>query len=293
MPTCFFLTLIPYLSSSMIWCCLIFCLLQLASIYQLIMFKKAWVLSFFAMPANSFTKQSMSRILVSKEIKMVKSKRTSMISRSKSEISSVSHSAEVLKPLPSLIVFDLDDCLWTPEMYTLPSKPSIPVRGDLGLGNGEQGVIGIKCSPSGPTVKLFDGARRALREIATNPHFKEVLLGVASSSEEPSFSQACLENIEILPGLTLRGMILYDQIGRTGKLSPRKTTHFRLIHQESNIPYEEMLFFDDCNWGDHVGDLAQTFGVVGQRTPNGMQFHEFEEGLRKYQKVAEERKVTG
>ena len=26
-------------------------------------------------------------------------------------------------PIPSLIVFDLDDCVWSPEMYTLSDVP--------------------------------------------------------------------------------------------------------------------------------------------------------------------------
>jgi hypothetical protein len=44
-------------------------------------------------------------------------------------------------------------------------------------------------------------------------------------------------------------MISYSQIGRSGKLTSRKTGHFRLIHEESGgVPYEEMLFFGefDC-----------------------------------------------
>lgn len=33
--------------------------------------------------------------------------------------------------LPELIVFDLDDCLWTPEMYTLSEIPTKKVLGPL------------------------------------------------------------------------------------------------------------------------------------------------------------------
>ena len=33
--------------------------------------------------------------------------------------------------LPTIIVFDLDDCLWTPEMHELSGPPSIPVEGPL------------------------------------------------------------------------------------------------------------------------------------------------------------------
>lgn len=139
------------------------------------------------------------------------------------------------------------------------------------------------------TVHLYDGARRTLRELALNPKYRGVVLACASSSLEPAYSHACLDHLEILPDLTLRGMFAYDQIGRTGKLTPRKTTHFRELHQESGIPYDRMLFFDDCNWGDHIGDLRDCLGVVGQRTPNGLTFEEFERGLEEFRLESERR----
>jgi len=194
--------------------------------------------------------------------------------------------------MPTMIVFDLDDCLWSPEMYTLRAKPSIPVEGDLNSdptlreSEREKGTVGMKVPPNGPTVRLFDGARKALREIVFDPKYEGVILAAASSSEEPSYSHACLEGIEVLPGLFLRDMIQYDQIGRTGHLTSRKTTHFRALHEESNVPYNEMLFFDDCNWGDHCADVTANFGVVSQRTPRGMQLSEFHAGIDKYRKEA-------
>lgn len=193
-----------------------------------------------------------------------------------------------LSALPTMIVFDLDDCLWSPEMYTLRYPgPTIPITGKT-EGCDEDVVIGMQC-PNGPTVKLFGGARSALLELATDPKYKDVIIAAASSSEEPTFSKACLDNIEVLPGKTMRSMFQYTQIGRTGKLSSRKTTHFKELHQDSGVAYNEMLFFDDCNWGDHVGDIEKCFRVVGQRTPRGMQLSEFHAGLEKYCKVAKER----
>ena len=38
----------------------------------------------------------------------------------------------------------------------------------------------------------------------------------------------------------------------------------------------------DCNWGDHVGDLESSFGVTGQRTPRGLQWNEFVQGLEAF-----------
>ena len=201
--------------------------------------------------------------------------------------------------LPSLIVFDLDDCLWTPEMHELSGMPSIPVEGPLDPrdSNSQLGTVGMKvpsrrrgkgfdwggyAHDGEEVVELYPEAREVLRELATNPRYAGVKLAVASSSLEPSYSRACINGIEIVDGVTMKDMISYSQIGREGQLTSRKTSHFKLIHEQSGIPYDEMLFFDDCNWGDHVGDLQNAFGVTGVRTPQGLQLDEFHHGLEKY-----------
>ena len=205
--------------------------------------------------------------------------------------------------LPSMIVFDLDDCLWTPEMHELSGMPSIPVEGPLDPSdnNSQLGTVGMKvpsrrrvnkkgfdwggyAHDGEEVVELYPGARLVLRELATNPRYAGVKIAVASSSLEPSYSRACINGIEIVDGVTMKDMISYSQIGREGQLTSRKTSHFKLIHEQSGIPYDEMLFFDDCNWGDHVGDLESAFGVAGIRTPHGLQLDEFRRGLEKYKK---------
>ena len=130
-------------------------------------------------------------------------------------------------------------------MHELPGLPSIPVEGDLLDGKGTQGVIGLKVPRSyDSTVVLYEGARRTLVELATNPRYRNIILATASSSLEPTYSYACLEAIEIIPGVTMSDMFQYNQIGRTGRLTSRKTSHFRNLHEDSGVPYEEMLFFD-------------------------------------------------
>ena len=171
--------------------------------------------------------------------------------------------------LPHMIVFDLDDCLWTPEMHELSGMPSVEVEGPLdpdgdaattplgtvalrvpkrrrhGRGARMEFDIGYDSDEYGmDTVRLYDGARRALRALALNPKYRGIVLACASTSLEPTYSHACIDRIEVLPDLTLSDMFTYRQVGRSGKLSPRKTTHFRELHKESGIPYERMLFFD-------------------------------------------------
>ena len=103
---------------------------------------------------------------------------------------------------------------------------------------------------------------------------------LASSSEEPTYSHACLNTLEVLPGVKMSTLFSYVAIGRTGTLTSRKTTHFKSLKEQCpEMDYGRTLFFDDCNWGDHVGDLEEALGVRGVRTPNGLTVPEFEQGL--------------
>ena len=84
-------------------------------------------------------------------------------------------------------------------------------------------------------------------------------------------------------------MFSWNQVGRTGHLSSDKLTHFRNLHSQTGIPFEEMLFFDDCNWGDHCGRVTQHLGVVSRRTPHGLELRHFHEALLDYRRQAQER----
>eukprot|EP00941_MAST-03F_sp_MAST-3F-sp1_P002155 g2155.t1 len=179
------------------------------------------------------------------------------------------------KNVPSLVVFDLDMTLWNPEMYILRGEPNQPVREDgldyvVGASNGTQ------------TVKIFPGARLALNELKSKPEFKNVKIAAASSTEEPDFAFAALSTIELKPGLPLRDVFDYVQIGRHGKLSSDKRTHFALLKSESGFEYSQMLFFDDCNWEDHVALLDKQIGLCGYRCPRGLTEKEWRAGLRAF-----------
>ena len=98
-------------------------------------------------------------------------------------------------------------------MHELSGMPSIPVEGPLDPNNIESsplGIIGMKVpsrkrgrgrrgerfdwggyNDSEEVVELYEGARQALRELATNSVYKDVQIAVASTSLEPSYSRAC------------------------------------------------------------------------------------------------------
>jgi len=69
--------------------------------------------------------------------------------------------------------------------------------------------------------------------------------------------------------------------------SPRTRQHtFVNSKKETGILFDEMLFYDDCNWGDNCLVVERGCpGVVTQKTPNGMTEKEFRLGLEKFAKA--------
>lgn len=198
---------------------------------------------------------------------------------------------------PSLVVFDLDMCVWSPEMYTLSDLPTTEFRGPLIKGDEEsEGVISVLSG--GDQIKLFPDARKVLQEFYQNK-YPGMRLAIASSADTPravEIGKAALNMLEVLPGVTVReafakgwpeGFEGNIQIGRTAPLSEDKSkSHFPRIQEATKIPYDEMLFFDDCNWGDHCTKVAARCpGVVTQRTPRGLQYSEFILGLKSYNRA--------
>ena len=107
--------------------------------------------------------------------------------------------------LPKLVVFDLDECVWSPEMYTLSVVPSASdvVRGDLGRGKGE-GVVGVKSG--GDVIRIFPGALAAIQRVLDGEYGSEMRLAAASSADTPravSIGRAAMALLEVRPGVTL------------------------------------------------------------------------------------------
>lgn len=187
------------------------------------------------------------------------------------------------RAMPKLIVFDLDNCLWSPEMHELECDPSIVLINALGEGEGVTGVVS-----NGKQVQIYMDALLILQELYTLNIYRHVKFAVASSSLKPEYSWICLNTLEILPGVPMKELFSYFAVGRTeecGGLTDDKTTHFAKIQFESRIKYTDMLFFDDCNWRDHVTELEQKLKIVGQKTPQGLTKENWKSGLHKYASV--------
>mmetsp|Transcript_3206 Transcript_3206/g.9870 ORF Transcript_3206/g.9870 Transcript_3206/m.9870 type:complete len:279 (+) Transcript_3206:1442-2278(+) len=197
---------------------------------------------------------------------------------------------------PRLIVFDLDACFWNQEMYQLrdvcePKNNVIDEKTGMCVG-----------AVSGRTViKMHEGSRKALTEYYEGK-YPGARLATASSADTPlavKIGQSALRNLEIAPGVSAASVFAigwekeFDgnmQIGRTPPLSANKAqTHFPILRKFTNIEYHKMLFFDDCNWGDHCGAVESQcvepkagLGPAIQRTPRGLGVKEWETALMKY-----------
>mmetsp|Transcript_59585 Transcript_59585/g.111504 ORF Transcript_59585/g.111504 Transcript_59585/m.111504 type:complete len:182 (+) Transcript_59585:60-605(+) len=164
--------------------------------------------------------------------------------------------------LPHLIVFDLDACLWTPEMYELASAPSTYCSKRGGIMAGRD------------TVSIFPGAMRVLQRLCTDPAFSGIQIAVASSTTEPAFANKCLDEFPLLPGKVEKvgDLVRYRQIYRGSK----GAEHFPKLKEESGVSYDKMIFFDDCTCVDNCGDVAARCpGVLCVRTPQGLTEEDF------------------
>tara|TARA_B110001452_G_C15101882_1_gene384207 strand:+ start:43 stop:600 length:558 start_codon:yes stop_codon:yes gene_type:complete len=170
---------------------------------------------------------------------------------------------------PKLVVFDLDACLWSPEMFELSERPT---SYDAKAG----GVVAGR-----DVVKLFPGALAVLRRLRSDPQLQEARVAVASSTTEPAYANRCLDVLWVdeAEGLTV-GEMIHDADHRQIYPGNKGRQHFPALQKASGVAFSDMMFFDDCTYGDNCGDVASRCpGVTCVRTPEGMTEALFQAGL--------------
>jgi hypothetical protein len=132
-----------------------------------------------------------------------------------------------------MIVFDLDNTPWTPELHTL--------RHISGYASAGPPVL-----VAGRDVWLLDGAGHALHELGTCHCGLGTAVAIASRTDKGGWARALLAQFPHpgLPGTRLAAGHSHVQI-----FTGSKEAHFRAIAAESGLGYEEMLFFDDAVFG--------------------------------------------
>jgi magnesium-dependent phosphatase 1 len=159
-------------------------------------------------------------------------------------------------PAPKLIVFDLDNTLWTPELYTLRNIE-------------RDGTIPV----ARKDVNLFPGAQEILQMIHDGK-FNATQFAVASRTKSVDWAH------DLLHQFNIRNLFQYIEI-----FPGDKTVHFSNIRAASGISYREMMFFDDARHGKYGNCIpVSEMGVLAVHCPNGLQTIDlFHTALRRYQ----------
>ncbi|KAF5833361.1 acid phosphatase-domain-containing protein [Dunaliella salina] len=169
--------------------------------------------------------------------------------------------------LPKLVAFDLDSTLWYPEMYMLSGAPF------------KKDAKGAVFDRRGEQVELLGASAAILKELATDPKWKDTQVAYVSRTEYPEWAIPCMKLFDIAPGKTMFSLSSYNEIHECSK-----KYHFKNIHRASGIDYEDMIFFDNERY--NCTD-CQTLGITCIYTPDGMTSSNWAEGLAKHaQKVA-------
>jgi magnesium-dependent phosphatase 1 len=158
--------------------------------------------------------------------------------------------------LPKLIVFDLDNTLWTPELYQLRKfqRANMTPR-------------------AGKDVKLMEGTKTILEKYVPKLQEQGVQFGIASRTKSVEWAHSLLGQF----GLT--DIMYYVEI-----FPGNKKSHFQNIKDASGFDFDEMLFFDDARDGKYGNcEPVSEMGVLSVHCPNGLDSEEvFTSALDKY-----------
>ena len=135
--------------------------------------------------------------------------------------------------LPKAVVFDLDGCLWSPDMYMLwGGGAPFSVRSDGDLNDSR-----------GTRVHLLGDVRNILFALHNDPRWEGVVVAVASKTDEPEWAQECMRKFEVGPvgsDVFIKDVMHLEQINKRNKQN-----HLNSISEATGIALSDMIFFDN------------------------------------------------
>lgn len=175
--------------------------------------------------------------------------------------SNVAESRTLMHALPRAVVFDLDGCLWYPDMYKLwggGAPFTVTETGDL-------------TDKRGRAVYLLGAVADVLFELKTDPKWADAVVCVASCTDEPAWAQECMRKFSIGGGHCIKDVMMVEEIRFNNK-----QVHLKNIAAKTGVALEEMLFLD--NERGNCNDVA-SLGVTVAYTPNGVTTAAWEKAL--------------
>lgn len=175
--------------------------------------------------------------------------------------------AALAPSLPKVVVFDLDGCLWAPDMYMLwGGGAPFAVRDDRDLDD-----------TFGKRVHLLGDVRNILHQLSTATEWEGVVVAVASCTDEPEWARECMRKFEVGPAGSGRSIIDCIDVEEIAK--GNKQGHLRRIAEQTGVGLEEMVFFD--NERPNCVDVA-ALGVSVAWVPDGVTAGAWEQSLARF-----------
>jgi magnesium-dependent phosphatase 1 len=129
---------------------------------------------------------------------------------------------------PELIVMDLDNTLWTPELYQLNPKKTPKAKKDIHL------------FPDVPAI--FQTTLAADYPNSADPDRPVLKWAVASRAQNEKWAMQLLQEFRI----SNKGRTLYDVFHPHIEIQGgTKKHHFQALRKATGVPYKNMIFFDD------------------------------------------------
>eukprot|EP00961_Rhodomonas_salina_P286800 3875659-Rhodomonas_salina.3 len=203
---------------------------------------------------------------------------------------------------PKLVVFDLDNTLWSPELYQLKRTPK--AERDIWLFDGARAAlhelttqvrarrsrypmagteIGLKIdrrrSGVTPAWQLHPEPTRSAPLAAVKVALQWLAL-TSRTTEQVEWAKALLTKFEVVPGVTMDNLVAYAEI-----FPGSKRKHFQNLKRDSGVPFSDMIFFDDSTMNTRE---METMGILCVHCPRGLTFQHWEMGLQEFARMKEE-----
>jgi len=176
-------------------------------------------------------------------------------------------SASISKFLPKVVVFDLDGCVWDPEMYQLWGSGGAPFK---------VSTDGNLSDRSGTVVHLLGDVKNIMRELKSDTKWSDSIVAVASSCDEPDWARECIKKFPLGDNMTLSDVFDKNNI-EIYKMS--KNNHLNAISKQTGVDLKDMIFFDN-QYGNC--QTVAGVGVTSVYVPQGVTRKAFEEALAKF-----------
>ncbi|KAI0381942.1 magnesium-dependent phosphatase-1 [Hypomontagnella monticulosa] len=169
-------------------------------------------------------------------------------------------------PLPRVVVFDLDYTLWP---FWVDTHVYPPLRA-----NADHSACTDKI---GETFAFYDDVPSVLHGLAR----AGVRIAVASRTHAPDLGREMLKLLHVPPASSDKTRKAIEFFDAGLEIYPSsKIRHFEALAKRTNIPFTEMLFFDDESRNRDTESLGVTMWLVR----DGVSWSEIVDGIKEWRR---------